>query len=90
MKGEGVTPGVPDLMLPVARHQAHGLFIEMKAPNGRESPEQKAKIDEMASDGYACVVAYGADCAISAVIEYLSSCMPPGKYIIKPASLTTR
>lgn len=34
LKAEGVKSGVPDVMLPVARHNFAGLFIEMKKPNG--------------------------------------------------------
>lgn len=83
LKGEGVAPGVPDTMLPVARCGAHGLFVEMKAPNGRESKEQREKIDELVADGYACVVAYDAECAIEATRSYLSSCLPAGRYVFR-------
>lgn len=86
MKGEGVRPGVPDLMLPVARGDAHGLFVEMKAPDGRETPEQRSRLGELAADGYACVVAYGAGPAIDATLRYLSGGLPPGEYRIKPAT----
>ena len=30
LKAQGVKPGVPDLCLPVARGNFHGLYIEMK------------------------------------------------------------
>lgn len=36
----GVKPGVPDLLLPVARRGFHGLWIELKAQGGKASEEQ--------------------------------------------------
>ncbi len=38
MKRVGVKPGIPDLML--IPKGGHVFFIELKAPNGRPSPEQ--------------------------------------------------
>lgn len=40
LKEEGLKSGVPDIFLPVARDQWHGLFIEMKTRFGRVRPEQ--------------------------------------------------
>lgn len=56
MKAEGVKAGVSDLMLPVARHGLHGLWIEMKRPGGKASAEQKAWLDAMQGQGYGAVV----------------------------------
>lgn len=41
LKAEGVVPGVADLCLDVARKGWHGLRIELKTPNGRQSDAQK-------------------------------------------------
>ena len=41
MKGEGVVPGVADLILLVANGNHHALCIEMKSPKGRQSENQK-------------------------------------------------
>jgi len=40
LKAEGVKSGVSDICLPVARSTFHGLYIEMKKPGGKESPQQ--------------------------------------------------
>lgn len=42
MKGEGVLPGVADLILLVPRGAYASLCIEMKTETGRQSPAQKA------------------------------------------------
>lgn len=44
-KDIGVKSGVPDLCLPVARGQYHGLYIEMKAERGKSirKPEEMAE-----------------------------------------------
>ena len=39
-KAMGLKSGVPDLFLPVARGEFHGLFIEMKTNKGRPSKAQ--------------------------------------------------
>lgn len=71
-KMEGVKAGVPDLFLPVARGQWHGLFIEMKRrAGGRVSPEQKAWIDELRAQGYQAIVACGWEEASEMLLDYL-------------------
>lgn len=42
MKREGVRRGVADLCLAIPRHGYGALYIEMKRPGGRQSPEQRA------------------------------------------------
>ena len=41
MKAEGVTAGVADAILLVPRGDFHGLCIEFKTAEGRQSPHQK-------------------------------------------------
>lgn len=84
MKGEGVTPGVPDLTLPKPRSGAHGLYVEMKAGDGRETAEQRERADELSRDGYTVVFAWGAEAAIEATKMYLDGRLPPDVYRFKP------
>lgn len=71
LKAEGVKAGVPDYLLPVARRNFHGLFIELKALDGAESAAQK-DFRELAQDqGYRCEVARGAEVAIDLIYNYL-------------------
>lgn len=86
MKGEGVRPGVPDLILPVARGGAHGFFLEMKAGDGRLSPQQLDRIAQLVDDGYCCVSAWGADAAIEMTKRYIAGSLPPDHYITRRSS----
>jgi hypothetical protein len=78
MKGQGVKPGAPDICLPIARGEYHGLYIEMKKPvvkgdsRPRVSPEQRAYIDHLNSEGYLASVCYGWLEARAVLISYLS------------------
>lgn len=72
MKREGVKRGVPDLMLPVARCGLHGLFLEMKAADGRLSPEQKRWRDMLIAQGYGVAVAFSFEDAKTVLEDYLS------------------
>lgn len=73
-KAEGVKAGVPDLCLPVARGQFHGLYIELKrAKGGRLHPEQRRWLDELGRQGYAAIVCYGWEDAVRAIKEYLKT-----------------
>lgn len=72
MKAAGVKAGVPDMLLPVARHGCHGLYIELKRQQGgRVSPEQLAWMGELAWQGYACAVCRGWEMAKDAIVKYL-------------------
>ena len=75
LKDEGVTAGIPDLCLPVARQGYHGLYIEMKksVEDGRStvSTHQKEKIDELIQEGYHVEVCYGSVEAIAVIESYL-------------------
>lgn len=71
---EGVSPGVPDLMLPTPRGPWHGLFIEMKrTKGGRISNEQKDWIAYLNSQGYQAVVCRGFEEAKKEIECYLST-----------------
>ena len=71
---EGVSPGVPDLMLPTPRGQHHGLFVEMKRTKGGSvSKEQKDWIDYLQAQGYQAIVCRGFEEAKREIECYLST-----------------
>jgi hypothetical protein len=69
LKRIGVKRGVPDLCLPVARGQYHGLYIEMKTTHGTTSAEQKWWGAELLGQGYYWEVCHGWELA-SKVLEW--------------------
>jgi hypothetical protein len=71
LTAEGVKPGVPDYFLPVSRRGQHGLFIELKVPGGRVSPEQNAWVGSLQDQGYAAFVCWGAKEAWEVITKYL-------------------
>lgn len=71
MKAEGVKRGVPDIFLPVARGAYHGLFIELKVPGGRVTPEQEEWRMRLLEQGYLHHVAYGFEDAQQMIIAYV-------------------
>lgn len=71
LKRMGVKAGVPDLCLPVARGTAHGLYIEMKAKNGRLSDTQRWWQAELTEQGYISSVCYGWEQAVKVLTDYL-------------------
>lgn len=72
MKAEGVRPGMPDYHLPVARDGHSSLYLELKAPGGRTSKNQKERMQALREAGNACVVAVGWMEARDRVLEYLN------------------
>ena len=72
LKAQGVSPGVPDLVLPVPRGDWHGLYVELKrAKGGQVSAYQKAWIEDLRGQGYRAEVCAGADAAMAVIIDYL-------------------
>ncbi|NID15403.1 VRR-NUC domain-containing protein [Luteibacter yeojuensis] len=73
LRAEGMKSGVPDLCLPVARGQYHGLFIEMKrTKGGMLSPEQKEWLHRLADQGYCAIRCNGWWEARTAILQYLT------------------
>ena len=71
-KQEGLKAGVPDLMIPVANKNHHGLFIEMKrVKNSKVSVHQKQWIELLNKQGYKAIVCYGSSAAIKEIEEYI-------------------
>lgn len=71
-KAEGVKSGVPDICLPVAREQYHGLYIELKRrEGGRLSEAQKLWIEALRKLGYWAIVCRGWEEAAREIERYL-------------------
>lgn len=72
LRREGVRAGVPDVLLPVARHGWHGLFIELKVRPNKPTALQQQWIEALRQEGYRVEVCYGFEEAKSVVVEYLA------------------
>lgn len=72
MKQEGVKRGVPDICLPVARGEYHGLYIELKRiRGGRTSDDQEEWIEDLTAEGYRAVVCKGWIKASEEIARYM-------------------
>lgn len=71
LKAEGVTSGVPDLHIPIARKGYHGLYIEMKASKNKPTDNQITVMDKLRKEGYKCDVCWNLDQFIDVVNNYL-------------------
>jgi len=71
LKAEGVKAGVPDLCLPVARGEYHGLWIELKAGRNKPTPAQGAWHGHLSAQGYRVAVCYSWEAARDVIEEYL-------------------
>lgn len=71
LKAQGVKAGVPDIFLPVARNNYHGLYIELKVGNNKTSEQQEKWLNELAVQGYKTEVCYGSKAAIKVIQDYL-------------------
>ncbi len=72
-KRMGVSPGFPDICIPIPKGQYHGLFIEMKRRDGGVvSPYQKEWLESLNNYGYKAVVCHGFEQAIKETEQYLS------------------
>lgn len=63
LKAQGMTAGVGDLSIVSPTGRYHEL--ELKTPNGRLSPAQRKRQDELKQSGVICAVAYGLDAALA-------------------------
>lgn len=70
LKRMGLQRGFPDLFIPLARRDYHGLFVEMKYGKGRLSEPQKEWLSRLNQEGYAVCVCYSADEAIDKINKY--------------------
>jgi len=61
LKGLGLVPGVPDV---IAIYQGQCFALELKAPGGCVSEQQRAVIAAMEAAGATCGIAEGLDAAL--------------------------
>ena len=71
LKRQGVKAGVPDVCLPVARGNSHGLYIEMKAGDNKPTEKQKEWLTALEKQGYATAVCYSWEEAVYIITNYL-------------------
>lgn len=73
LKKEGLTAGIPDLVIPMPRKAYHGLFIEMKRPGGaKPSEEQSWWLQALTGQGYLATVCYGFEPAKKVIGDYFA------------------
>ncbi len=69
----GMSPGVPDIVITMARRPHHGLFIELKSnPHGRVGGAQEWWLKTLLNASYAAHVSWGFDESIKIIQDYLS------------------
>lgn len=70
-KAMGTKAGFPDLFLPVARGNYHGLMVELKTATGRQSPLQRAWQEAVEAQGYRYAIARSVEQFEETVNDYL-------------------
>ena len=73
LKSEGMQPGIPDIFLAIPRVPYAGLWIELKAKQGKPSDAQKEYIGILHEQGYAAEICYGWDSARDVIQAYLEA-----------------
>lgn len=71
MREEGLRAGMPDLLLPVARQDFHGFFLELKDGDNRPSSAQQQRIEQLRAQGFRVEVYWSWPPAARALCEYL-------------------
>jgi hypothetical protein len=71
LKNMGVKKGISDLFIPEPRGEYHGLWIEIKAKDGKKSTEQINFTNDMLSKGYFACFCFGSDEVINTIKWYL-------------------
>ena len=72
MQRMGMKSGVPDMMLPVARGNFHGLYLELKTETGRESKAQRQWREALEEQGYMAALCFGLDAALDCLKVYMT------------------
>lgn len=72
LKTAGVTPGLPDLHLAVARSGYHSLYVELKVGDNGLSDHQKAQIQVLQAEGHLVRVVRDIDEFMALINTYLA------------------
>jgi hypothetical protein len=77
LKRTGLSPGVPDICIPIPSGCYHGLYIELKRQKGGKlSTEQINWLEFLRERGYYADVAFGFEEAKQIVLYYLGLTKP--------------
>lgn len=57
-KREGMAPGFPDISVLIPKHRFHGLFVELKLPEGRLKNTQKQWLQQLNQQNYLAVALF--------------------------------
>jgi len=71
LRAEGLTPGVPDLIIAEARGSYNACAVEMKSEKGKLSVEQSEILHDLMERGWYTIIAYGFDQAKEQITKYL-------------------
>jgi hypothetical protein len=72
LKATGVKAGVPDMLLPIARGDFHGLFVELKKDQKQTlSDEQKEWKLLLTCQEYQYRTCFGWEHAVETIVQYL-------------------
>lgn len=80
LKAEGVKPGIPDVLWPVARGGFIGLAIEFKHGDGNPSKEQRIRITSLQKEGWCVSVCWDWEAAARFVTGYA------GMFVMEPVA----
>lgn len=72
-KQMGLRPGVPDIILPVARGGYIGLAVEMKYGKNTLTDNQRKWLGMLAGAGHKTAVCYSFDEAKKTIVDYLNA-----------------
>lgn len=71
LKKQGVTAGLPDVVIFIPNKTYHAFLIEFKFGKNKQTEIQKNKFDLLKEQGYKCAVYYDWEQAKKEVLEYL-------------------
>ena len=85
LKHMGVRPGVPDILLPVAKQGYYGLAIELKSGKNKPTEHQLKWIEYLRSQNWYVTVCYSWEDALYCSLLYCQH--DPNRYSIHASSI---